>query len=350
MLSRTSAAVGLVALVGSIELAAAQILARGQYFQAGNINANWRWQASGQLVHNRCPFTIPIKDCYTSNLAATGMLQETTEADYLASLNGGALAARATSAPVLRRSGNMTLAQEAAELRAMMDDEDLDSYFEAFPEQMPYRFPMHAMYEMGPSFKAKRQVIGCGTGGGSTTPGTSTTTSAPPGTSTPPVASPRQRNEIFTWPGAIAGETWKYTWKSWQSRTTSSNYNFFHAWQILRRDGCGGAVITLDYIDGEVVIRDAVRNCKTCSRFLKGTQNWFGNEVRHELQITYGLSGSITYRAWVAPNFRQPQLIYTATGDMGSSASLKFGNYRRYTDGQTAAMAYLGDFTMTRLA
>lgn len=58
------------------------------------------------------------------------MLQETTEADYLASLNGGALAARATSAPVLRRSGNMTLAQEAAELRAMMDDEDLDSYFE----------------------------------------------------------------------------------------------------------------------------------------------------------------------------------------------------------------------------
>lgn len=102
-------------------------------------------------------------------------------------------------------------------------------------------------------------------------------------------------------------------------------------------------VACLRLADGEVVIRDAVRNCKTCSRFLKGTQsapfsssthassmltqmsrrNWFGNEVRHELQITYGLSGSITYRAWVAPNFRQPQLIYTATGDMGSSASLK---------------------------
>ncbi|GAA6000444.1 hypothetical protein JCM10207_008014 [Rhodosporidiobolus poonsookiae] len=350
MLSTASAAATLVAF-SSFNLVSAQLLADGYYFQAGNINTNWRWQASGQLAHGRCPFNLGFTDCYSSQLAASGNLQETTQADYIASVSSSAAAV--TSAPVTfyPASYSRTLAAakpQTPEEQALLDDEDLDAYFEAFPDQEPYRLPGYQTLNIGPGFKAKRQVVGCGDGG------TTTTTTAPSSTTSGPVVtptvSPRQRNEIFTWPGAVAGETWTYTWKSFQSRGTSTNYNFFHSWQILRRDGCGGAVITLDYVNGKVVVQDAVRGCKACVTYPKSLLYWFGFPVVHKMTITYGLSGSIDYKAYVGGNLRNPAIAYTATGDMGSSASLKFGNYRRWTADVSAASAYVGDFSATRVA
>ncbi|GAA6055360.1 hypothetical protein JCM3770_001070 [Rhodotorula araucariae] len=356
-LSLATRAAGLVVLAASFNIAAAAALADGKWFQSGSISSTWRWQASGTLSTGRCPNVVVQlgwSTCYQSGLGATGNLQSTTQADYLASM-GGSLAA-ITGAPVEAGGGAMRLSNTSspalgsAEERALAHDEDLDAYFEAFPEQLPYRFPYHAMSDSGPSFKAKRQVVGCGTGGTTTTtPASSTTTTSAPGTTTTAVASPRQRNEIFTWPGAVAGQTWKYTWKTFQV-ATSTNYNFHHAWQVLRRDGCGGAVITLDYLNGEVVITDTVRDCKPCAKFLKGVNYWFNKEVSHEMTITYGLNGAITYKAYILPNTRAPAVYYTAKGDMGSSASLKFGNYRRYVDGQLASTNYIGDFVQTRLS
>ncbi|BGP38402.1 hypothetical protein JCM10449v2_002334 [Rhodotorula kratochvilovae] len=347
--------VPLVALAASLDTAAAATLADGKYFQAGSISSTWRWQASGTLSTGRCPLQV-VKlgwsACYNSQLGATGNLQSTTQADYLASLGGGALAAT-TGTAVADQNGALRMTNTSyaplgsAEQRALADDEDLDAYFEAFPDQLPYRFPYHATSDGGPSFKAKRQVVGCGTGG-TTTPPASTTTTAP-GTTPTAEVSPRQRNEIFTWPGAVAGQTWKYTWKTWQT-ATSTNYNFHHAWQLLRRDGCGGAVITLDYLNGQVVITDTVRDCKPCAKYLPGINFWFNKEVSHEMTVTLGLNGAITYKAFVLPNTRAPAVYYTAKGDMGSSTSLKFGNYRKYVPGQQASTNYIGDFVQTRLA
>jgi len=249
------------------------------------------------------------------------------------------------------QDGDAAQDRNAAESRALLDDEDLDAYFEAFPEQLPYRFPDYATYQggSGPSFKAKRQVQGCGTPPSSTSALPSSTTTSAPSTTTTAEVSPRQRNELFTWPGAVAGQTWRYTWKTYQA-TTSTNYNFHHAWQILRRNGCGGAVITLDYLNGQVVIVDAVRDCKPCVTFKKGIDAWFNKEVKHDMLITYGLNGSINYKAYTSDSVRIPAIYYRATGDMGSSASLKIGNYRRFVDGQLASSNYIGDFVQTRIS
>ncbi|GAA5919716.1 hypothetical protein JCM1841_000764 [Sporobolomyces salmonicolor] len=369
-----SVATTLVAFAAAIRPATAQQLANGQYFQAGAISSIWMWQASGILSYGRCPFSVSISNCYISfvprcflpsltvprpraeevvcvrrTLNATGNLQSTTQASST------------TAASNQRRAftdQSFTLAAMSAPARkAVLDDDDLDAYFEAFPEQAPYRYPYGQR-----SHQIKRAVDGSSS---STTdvaptttsvrtttavPTTKTTTSAAPSATTT-AATPRQRNEILSWPGALANTTWQYSWKSFQSRGTSTNRQFFHSWQILRRDANGGPVVTLDYVQGIVTIEDTVRGCLRCAQPLaSGIAYWFGKTITHYLEITYGLNGSIAYEAYSETNLRRPLISYTATGDMGSSASLKFGNYRSYVAGQSSAIAYLGDFTQQRLA
>jgi hypothetical protein len=77
---------------------------------------------------------------------------------------------------------------------------------------------------------------------------------------------------------------------------------------------------------------------------------WFGKTISHTMTITYGLSGSISYAAYSDTNLRRPLITYSAKGDMGSSASLKFGNYRAAVSGISAATAYVGDLVSTRLS
>ncbi|GAA5890591.1 hypothetical protein JCM5296_004307 [Sporobolomyces johnsonii] len=344
-----SVATALVAFAAAIRPATAQQLANGQYFQAGAISSTWMWQASGILSHGRCPFSVSISDCYISNLNATGNLQSTTQANST------------TAASNERRAfsdRSFTLAAMSAPARkAVLDDDDLDAYFEAFPEQAPYRYPSFTDL---PPLQSKRDVVRNSSSTTTvaltttvvpttTTTTTTTTTSAAPSATTT-AATLRQRNEILSWPGALANTTWQYSWKSFQSRGTSTNPYFFHSWQILRRDAGGGPVVTLDYVQGIVAIQDTVRGCLRCAEPLApGVAYWFGKTITHYLEITYGLNGSIAYEAFSETNLRRPLISYTATGDMGSSASLKFGNYRRYVVGQSSALAYVGDFTQQRL-
>jgi hypothetical protein len=68
------------------------------------------------------------------------------------------------------------------------------------------------------------------------------------------------------------------------------------------------------------------------------------------MTVTWGINGAIDYKAYVGTNLRVPALTYSATGDMGSSASLKFGNYRSMKTAVTASQVYLGDWSQTRIA
>ncbi|GAA5976596.1 hypothetical protein JCM11641_001351 [Rhodosporidiobolus odoratus] len=365
----------LVSLALLVDSALAQQLANGNYLQTGTISSTFRWQASGVLSKGRCPISVraSIQDCYISHLDATGNLQETTQAQYLAAISassaGTADGAKASGAFGVASVGSRTSAARTAEQRALLDDEDLDAYFEAFPEQEQYRYEALTRTSTFGSFKAKRQVATCDSDSNSTSTSTTatvtvtstrtlqngstrtvTSTTAVP--TTTEVVSSRQRNEFLSWPGAVAGTTWKYTWKSYQARGVSTNFNFFHAWQILRRDGCGGPVVTLDYLDGQVVVQDLIVGCKQCAGFNKNFANyWLGWTISHDLTVTYGLNGSISYKAFVGNNLRVPGISYTSTvRDMGSSASIKFGNYRKFVEGQTAATAYVGDFTQTQIS
>ncbi|GAA6005151.1 hypothetical protein JCM11491_002595 [Sporobolomyces phaffii] len=332
---RLTFSLAVVALSSS--LAVAQQLADGSYFQSGSINSNLMWQASGPLSRGRCPIGAKISTCYVSQLGATGNLQSTTKPP--------AMGRRALAAYNSTTQGDRVwAAMSPAAQRAATDDDDLVSYFQAFPEQAPAN-----MNRLG-----KRQVATCSTDvppTSTTSAGPTSTTSGSPTTPTPKPPSPRQRNEFLTWPGAPAGSTWRYTWKSYQAPNTSTTASFFHAWQILRRDACGGPVITLDYQNGEVRIEDFVRGCFTCAQPLAaGVKYWFGKTISHTLTITYGLSGSMTYAAFSDTNLRRPLVTYSATGDMGSSASLKFGNYRAYVSGISSATAYVGDLVATRVS
>ncbi|GAA5976522.1 hypothetical protein JCM11641_001328 [Rhodosporidiobolus odoratus] len=297
--------------------AVAQRLADGNYIQTGSISSTLKCE-----------------------LAADGTFQETTKADYEASGNTAAVNSREVADD----------AEPTAEDRALLDDEDLDAYFEAFPDQAEHRCralarradssSLTVRSRTPGSFKAKRQVDSH-----ASAPSSNKTLAAR-------ATDSRQRNEFLSWPGAPAGTSWKYTWKTFQARGVSTGSHFFHAWQILRRDANGGPVVSLDYLNGQVVIGDTVAKCKQCAK-LNGSflKNWAGSVISHSLTVTYGPSGSISYSAFGPDDTSNPILTYSSTNrDMGSSASLKFGNYRKYTEGQTKATAYLGDFTQTQLS
>ncbi|TKA57398.1 hypothetical protein B0A53_00627 [Rhodotorula sp. CCFEE 5036] len=315
------ATTGLLFLL-SLSQVNAQLLANGSYFQSGSISTNWLWQASGTLTHGRCPWTISrfMSDCYKMSLDSTGNLESTTQADYLATLKKPARSRQRRTIDFdtpKADSDRSHLVKRAAEYAAGTDDSALDAYFEAFPEQAEFRYV--AQPDAAP--KDKRQFD-------PNAPGLDNVLAS---------SSARQRNE-------------HYTWKSYQDPSTTSNDHFFHSWQILRRDSNGGPVVTLDYTNGNVEIDDLVRGCTNCVP-AGSTSAWFGRVISHDLVITYGVSGSIAYSASYAPASPtvQPILKYSAKGDMGSSASLKFGNYRLYTANLSPAVAYVGDFTQTRL-
>lgn len=83
--------------------------------------------------------------------------------------------------------------------------------------------------------------------------------------------------------------------------------------------------------------------------------------IQHELVVTFGISGSINYRAYdvTTPpqesdrsfNFTQrpPVLTYSAYGDMGDQASLKFGQYRAVTEGLRDVTTFVGDCKFSSL-
>ncbi|KAI5476933.1 hypothetical protein MNV49_007034 [Pseudohyphozyma bogoriensis] len=132
----------------------ATTLGDGKSFKFGSVNSKFRWQASGILARGGCNAKYLIKDCYSSYLASTGMLESTTSAN----------------------SKRESLSLEDA---AAADDEDLEVYQDFLDSTISN--PEAGDAETSDTL-SKRQVIGCG-GGGTPTTSTSagpTPTPAPP--------------------------------------------------------------------------------------------------------------------------------------------------------------------------
>lgn len=305
---------------------AIKTLAAGDTFRSGSISSTFRWQSSGILTSG-CPQGVnglAISSCYHAHLADTGMLQS------------GSAAKRAWD----------------AEEDAAMYDEHTDAYFEAFPEQLEAIHADVAAQSGGEGLELyKRQVIGCGS---SSTPSNSTNNGTT--TPTPPVL--RQRIEMFSWPGVPAGQTWTYNWRSYQVAGVNTTGQFFHSWQLLRRDACTGPVIGSNLFTGaDGASHFGVADYIT-SRRCNGTGNCpsvplstiFGKTLQHSLTVKYGLGGTFSYSTVDVANPGTPIMSYSATGDMGASGSVKFGEYRRVVAGISAADSYVGDYSAQRLA
>ncbi|GAA5974142.1 hypothetical protein JCM21900_005962 [Sporobolomyces salmonicolor] len=292
------------------------VLADGSSYQSGSISSTFRWQASGVLTEGGCPSDVGIEDCFVMNLAASGELE-----------SGGDTARRTR-----RRRTPLSLTFDE---RAARDDDDLEAYALAWP----------SAEETSPAAAEgsveRRQVVmdcspsGGGGGGGSGSGGGGT---AP---------TPRQRIELFSWPGAEAATTWTYTWKS-HTVNTSTSAHFFHVWQILRRDACGGPVVTLDLLNDKATITDTVRNCTDCAS--APVASFFDRTVHHTLHITFGINGRLSYAAYDAASPLVPLLQYQAEGDMGAKASLKFGSYRAVAAGMEPVTTFAGDLTAQQMS
>ncbi|KAM0747314.1 hypothetical protein T439DRAFT_359644 [Meredithblackwellia eburnea MCA 4105] len=155
----------------------------------------------------------------------------------------------------------------------------------------------------------------------------------------------RQRIEFLSWPGTPAGQTWTYKWSSYIFSGFTTNAHFLHTWQLLRRDGSGGPVLTLDYKVGLAVLGDTVRKCVAC--VTAPLSSFEGKVILHTLKVTYGPSGSAVYKA-VDQASGKTLISYSASGDMGSNGSIKFGLYRPVYPGVSALHALVGDYSAVR--
>jgi len=235
-------------------------------------------------------------------------------------------------------TGNSRTRAFDAEGYAAKYDDPIDSYFDIFPDQLAEI--VASTGEHVESGLARRQVS-CSTGGASDGA----------------ASIERQRIEMYSYPGAAAGEQWAYTWKSFQAPNASTTGNFFHSWQLLHRNGCTGPVIASDLeITAEgsrFIVADFVpgRTCVTEGTCTSIPLSEFeGRTVMHSIRVTYGTSGSFVYSAVDVANATAPMISYSATGDMGSSSSIKFGQYRMYTEGLSQVDSYVGDYSAHRLA
>ncbi|KAK4699603.1 hypothetical protein P7C70_g6656, partial [Phenoliferia sp. Uapishka_3] len=259
-----------------------------------------------------------------------------------------------------------------AEQKAILNDDDLESYFEAFPEQEKFRHLKGAHMaklsvvqrigravsssssssssqkasstSLSKASSSSTKASSSSTKASSSSTKASSTSSSAPSASSSAAVEHRQRIEsvlftlfspskepfgltfeksqyrIFSWPGALANERWHYTWQTSISNVSTSS-RFFHAWQLLRRDLTGGPVIALDYKGGVVAISDTVLGCTSCKTTNLAT--WKGVTAIHDMYITWGPNGTIDYNAADLRYPSVPLIAYNVTHDMGSSASLK---------------------------
>ncbi|GAA5874617.1 hypothetical protein JCM16303_002925 [Sporobolomyces ruberrimus] len=326
-----------------------QVLADGSSYQSGDITPNLRWQSSG-LLSVGCSESIGIQKCYTMSLSANGDLESKSR---------------------LRRS--LVGDRNSWETLAAHDDHDLEAYTSPWNaiEEMYWQesaLSLTANVALGgrnSPLRKRQDVKKCGSGSGGGGQGGGDEEGGNEGGPPKPPA-PRQRIEMFSWPGARSGETWSFTWKSHQG-STSITSKFFHTWQILRRDCGGGPIVTLDLKGGKAVVSDNMRGCVDCASI--DANAFVGHTIQHQLEVTFGIDGSINYRAYdVTPSSdnsendnnnerggflnlteRPPILTYEAFGDMGDQASLKFGNYRAVTEGLEDVTTFVGDYQATRM-
>ncbi|SCV71991.1 BQ2448_4685 [Microbotryum intermedium] len=251
------------------------VMMTGTRMTSGKISDKLGYQSSGVLIRGGCNRHIAISDCWQMSLNATGNLATRSE-------NG--------SSPA--HSYDPSDPKWEIEDESLVDD--LDTFEEAVTGQ-----PLE-----------KRQ------------------------------SSARQRIEIFSLPPVPAKSRNLYIWKSYLTNPPSTivGTNFFHLFQLLRRDSTGGAVLTGDVKGNSYVLMDNVRK-QSVSVPLGSFQ---GRVIEHHLWVVAGSNGSLSYVATDIDHGKR-LMTYSAAGDTGTNSSIKFGLYRTLPVPGPAS-GYYGDY------
>ncbi|SCZ88534.1 BZ3500_MvSof-1268-A1-R1_Chr2-1g04473 [Microbotryum saponariae] len=153
-------------------------------------------------------------------------------------------------------------------------------------------------------------------------------------------ASARQRIKIFSLPPAPAKSRNLYIWRSYLTNAPSTiiGTNFFHLFQLLRRDSTGGAVLTGDVKGNSYVLMDNVRKQEVTIPL----GSFQGRVIEHRLWVVAGTNGSLSYVATDLDHGKR-LMTYAATGDTGTNSSIKFGLYRTLPVPGPAS-GYYGDY------
>ncbi|ORY64627.1 hypothetical protein BCR35DRAFT_283153 [Leucosporidium creatinivorum] len=270
-----------------------KVLASGNGMKSGAISKTLSWQSSGKLIQGGCPSTVKISSCYQVLLNSAGNLASR-------SLSDDSIFADSDD------SHHQTTLSDAY-------------YAETSPFLAPAEIGGPEYEEMTVEVEDSSALV--------------------------KRASARQRIEMYSMPLAASGSTWTFTWKSYLSTGTSTSGTFFHLFQLLRRDGNGGYILSLGAVNGKAVVQDSIRGCSSCASI--PISSFTGKTVSHTLKVKFGSSGTLSYKA-VDSASKKTLLSYSAKGQMGSSASLKAGAYRAVTSGMSAVKAYVGDFAFKK--
>ncbi|KAJ4482230.1 hypothetical protein J3R30DRAFT_3699647 [Lentinula aciculospora] len=154
--------------------------------------------------------------------------------------------------------------------------------------------------------------------------------------------SPRQRTEFLT-PSAAAGTTHRYRWSYYLQSPVGTSSHFFHLMQLFSRDD-DGPILTLDAINGVIAIKDNYRDCSKTGCPSISLSAFTNKTTIHDVTVTYGpTKGSFKYVITDSATSKV-LLSYSASGNMGGNASIKFGTYRLAISNMQSSIAAAGDF------
>ncbi|KAJ3890758.1 hypothetical protein GG344DRAFT_77567 [Lentinula edodes] len=155
-------------------------------------------------------------------------------------------------------------------------------------------------------------------------------------------STPRQRTEFLTASAAV-GTTHKYQWSYFLKSPVGTSTHFFHLMQLFSRDD-GGPILTLDAINGVIAIKDNYRDCSKTGCPSIPLSTFTDKTTIHTVAVTYGSSnGSFKYVITDSAT-SNVLLSYSASGNMGGNASIKFGTYRLAVSNMKSSVAAVGDF------
>ncbi|KDE08952.1 hypothetical protein MVLG_01042 [Microbotryum lychnidis-dioicae p1A1 Lamole] len=245
------------------------IMSTGTRMTSGKISDKLGYQSSGVLIYGGCGRHIAISDCWQMGLNATGNLATRSE-------NGSSAAH----------------SYDLSDPRWEIDDDSLGDDLDTFEEDVT-----------GQTLE-KRQ------------------------------ASARQGIEIFSLPPVPAESRNLYIWRSYLTNAPSTivGTNFFHLFQLLRRDSTG------DVKGNSYVLMDNVRKQEVTIPL----GSFQGRVIEHRLWVMAGTNGSLSYVATDLDHGKR-LMTYAATGDTGTNSSIKFGLYRTLPVPGPAS-GYYGDY------
>ncbi|KZS93859.1 hypothetical protein SISNIDRAFT_410813 [Sistotremastrum niveocremeum HHB9708] len=151
------------------------------------------------------------------------------------------------------------------------------------------------------------------------------------------LSSPRQRIELRG-DSHPSGSSYSFQWKQWLSSSVGTSTHFFHLMQVFD-ETADGPVVTLDAVSNKLSIKDYATARTDCGGTCPSVAltNYNGITTLHSMTVTFGQSGSLSYKVTNAKS-GATVISYSAAGAMGGdSAYLKFGTYRATFTGMTAS-------------